>query len=236
MRLQAFLWLQGLVISPHNGAPTPPPNGTTKGTDILMPRIKNAQQLHDAITQFITVATANLGALTGLTAGQLTALSGFNDDLATSITDRIAAEEAAEAATQTQNNNMTIDNDAYDAAVLIVRAVPNLDSAIVAGLGLSIRDTVPTTIIPVQPTDLVVKGFDSNINRLTWKTGGNASRTNYIIDSRPGPTGTWTFVNVTQKLTYDHLGQTPGVRMEYRVRAQRTTHESAFSNTAVVYA
>jgi len=53
MRLQAFLWLQGLVISPHNDAPTPS-TGHTKGTDILMPRIRNAQQLHDAVAQYIT--------------------------------------------------------------------------------------------------------------------------------------------------------------------------------------
>jgi len=201
-----------------------------------MPRIKNPQQLHDAVAQFVAVITPHVGSIPGMTAGQLTAITTKNGTLATDITAQIAAEEAAEAATETTKNRAADVNTDWDALVLLVRAATTLDPAIVVAAGLPIRDTVPTPVIPVAPTELTAKGFDTGVNSLKWKSGGNLRGVTYIIEYRVGTTDPFQFLDTTTRTTYDHTGRTPGQRVEYRVKAKRTTHESAYSNTAVVYA
>lgn len=234
MRLQAFLWLQGLVISPHNDVPSPP-TGHTKGMDILMPRIKNPQKLHDAIAQFITAATANLGSLPGITAPMLVALGAKNDILAANIAAQIAAEEAAEAATQTTGNSATDINNDWDNQVNLVRAVPALDTAIVALLGLPLRDTVITSITPNIVLSVTAVGRDNGDTEITYDTNGNKQGTTYVVTARTGA-NPFTMVGTSTTRRFVHHHQTPGVRMEYQIRATRGVRESANSNVAVVYA
>ena len=79
-----------------------------------MPRIKNAQQLHNAVAQFITAITPHVASVPGLTAGMLTTLTTDNGTLATTITAQIAAMEAAEAAKQARDNQATGVNNSFD--------------------------------------------------------------------------------------------------------------------------
>lgn len=201
-----------------------------------MPRIKNPQQLHDFVTQFISAATAHSAEIPTVTAPHLATLATNNAALAAFITAKLAADDAAKAATQALAAGATLVNDGLDAEVLLVRSTPAVADATITDLGLPLRDTVPTTVIPVAPSELSVRGFDTGINRLVWKSGGNLRGVSYIVEYRVGSTGPFLFLDVTSKTTMDHAGQTPGQRVEYRVKAKRTTHESAYSNTAVVYA
>lgn len=201
-----------------------------------MPKFRNAQQLSDFLGNFNTVANANLATLTTLSAGDITALTAIKTNLDAAIADRIAKEEAAEAATVVVKSNMDAGNAALDLRLKKVVSVAGLPNALATQLGLHLRDTVPTSVVAVAPTNLTAKGADTGVTQLIWKSGGNASGTTYVIEARPGSTGAFVFVNITTKTRFSHTGQTSGVRMEYRVKARRATNESPFSNTAVVYA
>src|SRR6266487_4515707 len=96
MRPQAFLFMQGLVISPHNQAPAPAVpvwKGRLKMANLFPP---NDEQFSVALGNFITVANADPAAY-GLTAADVTALTAAKDDL----DDRIAGSEAAKEAGKT---------------------------------------------------------------------------------------------------------------------------------------
>ena len=201
-----------------------------------MAKIRNAQQLSDALGNFITVLNANLGTLTTLGAGDVTTLTGLKTTLDTDIANRIAAEEAAEAATATQNGSRDAGNSGLDSVSKKVIADPALTDALAIQLGMTVRDTVPSTITPVAPANLVVVGTDTGESKLDWDSGGNLPGVTYIIDARSLTTSPFVFVSTTTATKFTHTGQTPGVRMEYRVKAKRGNLESPYSNTAVVFA
>lgn len=85
------------------------------------------------------------------------------------------------------------------------------------------------------PSDLLVNGTSDGINHLKWNRNGNRYGTAFIIEAKIGDSSTWTIIDVVTVTKYDHKNQTPGVKIQYRVRAKRSEMESTPSNTATVY-
>jgi len=81
---------------------------------------------------------------------------------------------------------------------------------------------------------MIAEGFSSGTTVLNWTRAGNPSGTDYI-EGQFGTSTTWTNVGHTSKTTFRHTGQTPGVRVVYRVRAQIGDAISEPSNEAIVY-
>lgn len=198
-------------------------------------KFRNPQEASNFLGNFITVATANLPALTTLVNADIIALTTLKTDIDAAIADAIAKQEAAEAAIAFRNTKLDLLNIGTESRVLKVFSIVGLSTSLQDQLGLPAFDIQPTPVQPITPTGLAVLGFGDGTNKLSWNTAGNAARTNYIIEFRVGPTGPWQFLNTTTRSKYDHTGQTPGVRLEYRVKAKRPAGESNYSNIAVVY-
>lgn len=85
------------------------------------------------------------------------------------------------------------------------------------------------------PSELLVNGTSDGINHLKFNRNGNRQGTNFIIEAKIGDSNTWVIIDVITNTKYDHKNQTPGVKVQYRVRAKRGDLESTPSNVAVVY-
>lgn len=85
------------------------------------------------------------------------------------------------------------------------------------------------------PTALLVNGTSDGINHLRFNRNGNRQGTNFIIEAKIDDSNTWVIIDVITNTKYDHKNQTPGVKIQYRVRAKRGDLESTPSNVAVVY-
>lgn len=101
--------------------------------------------------------------------------------------------------------------------------------------GIPIRDTVRTFSNPITPTDLVAVADAAGTNTLKWDDAGNATGIQYVVEGKVGAAAGFSTVDVVTARTYRHTGQTPGVKVEYRIRARRGNAISDPSNVAVVY-
>ena len=96
--------------------------------------------------------------------------------------------------------------------------------------------TVTLPVPPTPPSDLTVTPFANGINRLTWVRNNNVQGTKFIIEAKRSANGAWQFVDVVTATRFDHINQTPGVPVMYRVKAKRGNQESVPSPDTVAYA
>jgi hypothetical protein len=82
---------------------------------------------------------------------------------------------------------------------------------------------------------LVATGTSDGTNSLKWNRSGNRQGTTFIIEAKIGDSNVWTMIDAVTNSTYKHKNQTPGVKVQYRVRAKRGDFESGYTNVAVVY-
>ncbi|MCX6155148.1 MAG: fibronectin type III domain-containing protein [Candidatus Kapabacteria bacterium] len=188
----------------------------------------------DWLANFITVANANLSTL-GLLSTEMTALSTDKSDFDTAITDSETKQAAAKAATE--RKKLTRETSEVLARALVKRIQAR--TGVTNDLKAQLQITVPgsgsgPTPIPFPPTDLVANIVGSGSYELKWKRNGNATNTLFVIEALIGTASTWATVFVTSKLTYTHAGNTPGVRIVYRVKGQHGEIQGPFSNYAIV--
>jgi len=183
---------------------------------------------------FITIANTNLIPL-GLVAADITALNVLKTDIDARILAATAAREAAKAATAALKLSRKNANIQASFRGKAITANPNITNALKEQLGLNVRDTTPTPINPTIPAEVVAEAFANGTNVISWKANGNKGGTQYLVEAKFGTAASFTFVNVTTKTKLEHLNQTPGVRVVYRVKARRGDNESGYSNDALVY-
>ena len=194
----------------------------------------NPAELLVFLTNFIAVADDKQTEL-GLTAFQITQLQGIKTALETKINNRQSTKEAATAALTELNLETKNVNDLIGSLNIGFKADKSISDALLELLGLDADSNNLTPIVPVAPADLVVTGSSNGINSIKWKSGGNKSRTTYIIEAKIGAATDYVFVKATSKTRFEHSNQTPGVKVLYRVKAVHGDLESSFSNEAVVY-
>lgn len=114
-------------------------------------------------------------------------------------------------------------------------ANPNASVGLKASLGITQANASSYAATPIQPIDLSAQGFESGVNLLKWERNGNSFNTNFIIEYRY-ESGSWLIAGSTRKTKYEHKNQTPGVKVYYRVYAERNDFQSSHSNTGIVYA
>ena len=182
---------------------------------------------------FVTVATT-APAQYGTTTAQIAAIADKANDLRDKIAARLTAEDAAKAAV---NNQQASRQSAYpEISYLntIIKADPNVSDADKLAVGIDVPKPRSKTA-PVRPEGLVANGFEDGRNVLKWSREGNKPNTQFIVESRMGAAGDFAYLATTTETKYEHLGATPGARMTYRVKAQRSGEESTYSNEATVY-
>lgn len=237
MNLNTFLGLTGLLPYPSAFAPLEvTPTTPAAGDRYTMPSFypTNDAQFSVWLGNFIAVANANLTAL-GMTTADITALTALKTDLDAKVAAAQTAQEAAVAATAARKVARKAVNDSVGPKGRIIGENPAISNALKEELGLRVRDTTPTPIIPVPPTDLAAQGLANGVNVLKWKSGGNKPGTLYIIEARIGAAAAFTMIDTVTSTRYEHKNQTPGVRVFYRIKAKRASSESNYSTEAVVY-
>ena len=194
----------------------------------------NPEEMSMFLGNFSTVANANLTAL-GYTAPDITAINALKSDIDAKLTAQAAAQEAARAATQALRTSLKAAKTNMSVRNKVLSANINLSNALRAQLGLNVPDGKPTDNTPQKPDTLFVTGSASGINFLKWGKGLNKPGVQYVIEAKIGASSTWTLVDAVTATKYDHVGQTPGVRATYRVRARRKSMLSPPSVEGVIY-
>ena len=116
-----------------------------------------------------------------------------------------------------------------------IKSIDGLASNIIEELGLNANESNAGGSAPTAPADLVATGTSDGTNHLKWSRNGNRQGTMFVIEGKAGDASTWTMVDAVTSASYKHINQTPGVKIQYRIKAKRGDLESGNSNTAVVY-
>lgn len=185
------------------------------------------------IDNFYTVASA-APATYGVTAAQVTALKARADDLREKMAARLTAEDAARAAIINQRASREAGEPEASYLNTIIKANPNISDADKEAVGIDLPKPRSKTA-PVRPEDLVANGFQDGRNVLKWNRSGNKPNTQFIVESKASATSDFAYLATTTETKYEHHGATPGARVVYRVKAQRSGEESTYSNEATVY-
>ncbi|MGC2235064.1 MAG: fibronectin type III domain-containing protein [Pyrinomonadaceae bacterium] len=115
------------------------------------------------------------------------------------------------------------------------KGIDGLASNIIEELGLSANESKFGSSTPSAPVDLVSTGTSDGTNSLKWNRSGNRQGTTFIIEAKIGDSNVWTMIDAVTNSNYKHKNQTPGVKVQYRVKAKRGDLESGYTNIAVVY-
>jgi len=64
-----------------------------------------------------------------------------------------------------------------------IKANPAVTNALKAQLGITVKDTIVSPVIPVPPTLLIVRGLDSGTNVLNWNRKGNKPLVQFMVEA-----------------------------------------------------
>lgn len=186
------------------------------------------------LQNILTVANANLDVL-NLTANDLAPLQTSQETLRTKIAASIAQRAAAFASTIERRNARTSAATNLRLLQSKIKTNPALPPQLATQLGIKSNSGRTQSLTPQTPADLVVTPDVNGTNTLRWKAGGNKRGAIYVVEARVGSATEFTFVNNSTRLSFAHTGQSLGISVSYRVKAQRNDKVSAYSNEAVAY-
>ncbi len=183
---------------------------------------------------FLNVATQS-GAGLPLTPAQRAELQNLLNGFAAAMN----AHETAKAHFHSMTEGKDAARDQFDAAVRKVARVIQSDAevpdALKVGLGLKPHTGVRSRGAPVTPTDLRVQADANGDHRLAWNRLTNKPNTNFMIEAQIGDDPAWRLIGAANAARFTHTGQSPGVRIAYRVAAHRAGRASVPSAAAVLY-
>ena len=191
----------------------------------------------DAVTwinRFTGVATAN-STMVSIPTATLGTLTTTNTTFNNSILLVETKKAELKAAVEQKNQNRKVVASQARTLNRYVQGRTEVTDKVKLELGLSVRPTKPSPVIPVVPEKFQAYGDSANVNFLSWKHGGNRNGTQYEIWYKEGTKEDWRLLFTASKLRYEHQGVTPGVQYLYKVRAKRADRFSNFSAIAVVY-
>lgn len=185
------------------------------------------------LEEFFTKTDGN-AATYGLTQGLVDDIKVMKNDLKADLDDQTLKQAASKAATTKTNGTRKTTDDLYAKAK---RDAKNSGTAAdkLAEIGFAPDDLTPTPIGVIAPIELSVVGFSNGKNSLVFNRNGNKPGTIYNAEAKIGTATSFVIIGFTKSRTFDHKNQTPGVKVVYRLRAQRGEVFSDYSNEAVVY-
>lgn len=181
---------------------------------------------------FANVASNNGPAL-HLTSAEITALNLVFDAFAGAY----ASSEAQKAVTKGLVAQKTATRKTSETAIRnIARKVladATISPSLKGELGLNPNPTPGGIVSP--PVDLTATGYANGTNALKWKRAGNVQGTIFMVEAKIGTATSFSFVAAVTAAKFNHMGQTPGEQIVYRVSAKRGGVQSGPSNEAIVY-
>lgn len=189
-----------------------------------------------------TIFTANLlnqseanKAILKFPPDDVSGLTTDNQSLETELLERQALADALAAKDVSIRETRNRMNKRVDTLQIDAKNNAEVSKSLLEMLGFDTDENKPSSSTPVPPTDLVVTGTSDGVNHLKWKRNGNRQGTLFVIEAKFGDSNAWVIVDVTTSVKYEHKNQTPGVKVQYRIKAKRGDAESTASNIAIVY-
>jgi hypothetical protein len=185
------------------------------------------------VTKFVSVATAN-STMVAIPAATLSTMTVTNTEFNNSIL--LAETKKAEwkAAVKAKNDKRKALTSQVRAQNRFVQGRAEVTDSVKVQMGLNVRPTKPSIVMPLTPVKLAATGSSNGVNFLTWKSGDNKSGTLYEIWVSVNNVA-WQLLSTETRLRYEHKNVMPGVPYLYKVRAKRVDRFSNFSDTASVY-
>ena len=184
---------------------------------------------------FYTVAGANL-AILNIDATNITEMTDETADIEKKLDDVVAAENAFKQAVQAKEISRKDFEDCFKKYTKDFQLIEAVTDDLRAALNITIKDMIPSPLVPHQPKDLKAEGSPAGVNILNWKAGENKPGMLYVIESRTADQAEFTMVDMVTATKYKHKNQTPGKFMIFRVKARKGDEYSIPSNEASVYA
>jgi hypothetical protein len=105
-----------------------------------------------------------------------------------------------------------------------------------AAVGFDPPGNPSNVTMPEKPTKLSAVGHANGVNVLKFKGNNGPNTVNYVAQARSPGDKKWEMIGSTRSQSFRHQDVTPGVPVQYRVRAEATRGlVSPWSNTAAVY-
>ena len=186
------------------------------------------------LANFVSVAGGNVTAL-GITAADVTALSGAQATFSGNLGQVKTMQAAAKSAVSAKDGSRKTANAQVRSLVRKIQGNPAVTVALKNQLNINPRNTPKTHTPPAQPTQLLATPDVSGVNRLNWNRNGNKPTTTFVIEAMSGAATAFEPIGTTTKTKFEHTGQTPGVKVTYRVVAERADMSSVPSLPASVY-
>lgn len=189
------------------------------GADALFLQFKNAMAAHGAGLGYDAVAIDDT----------IAAYTDFHADLTTVTNTKAAARAAVKSKEEQRVTSSTI----VRAYAQQIKNNPLATNAIKTAFGINVTTsaTPPVTV----PSSLSAAPSASGSCLIRWNKNGNISGTVYLIETKIGDTGEWTFTASSTKASYKDTAATPGVQKSYRVRAQRGSATSEPCSSVTIY-
>ena len=203
----------------------------TMTTDYLP---KGKTQLSAWLANFNSVASAQMAPL-GLTQADITALTGTTGNFNLSVAGVKTAKATLKSATQAEAVATKTVGATVRGVVRRLQANPAVTPAQKAALGINPRSAVKNHTPPVTPTGLTAEAFSTGVNTVKWNRAGNKYNTVFVVEAQVGAAAEWVEVGSVTATKFDHTGQTPGVKVAYRVVAQRAGKTSVPSSSVTLY-
>jgi hypothetical protein len=164
-----------------------------------------------------------------------TLLSTVADDLAVADAEQVELRAASIAATQ----------KAQDAARRALKYIQLLKYAMKSAdspadqfdvVGFNPPATSRQAVNPETPDGLAAEGSSNGVNELSFNGNNTPNSVTYVIQAKMGEAADYAIVGLSRSQRFKHIGVTPGVMCQYRVRAEAARGRvSDWSNEAVVY-
>ena len=195
---------------------------------------KKKGDLNAWTTNFITVVTANMTTI-GLTSADKEALSVAQTAFGAAIGSVETAKGALKAAVQAEKTSTKTLTGLIRGDVRRIQANPAVTPTLKGQLRINPRTTPRNHTAPVTPTGLTVDGYANGVNSLRWNRAGNKPSAVFQIQAKIGTATDFVGVGNATAAKFDHSGQTPGVKIVYRVVATRAGMNSDPSSAVTVY-
>lgn len=191
-------------------------------------------QLDDVFKQFLNVVGV-APTTYGLTAGNITALTNYQEQFGDALSNLVNARALAKSATQTRDSTRQDALVFFSQLLATVYHNPSVTDAMLTEAGLAPRDTNRTKKVPYQPTNLNATPTPNGNVTLTWDANGNTYGVAYVVEYQAPGAETWNYLGTSFKRRVTYGGFAPGTEMWFRVSATRNSLTSDPSYPAFIY-
>ena len=191
-------------------------------------------EFQEWLSNFLSVTKEN-SSLIGVSSEDLKSLAESHSQLINALESVEITRTAYLQATQIKETVRNAANAEARSVVRRVQANPRVTSALKSKLNITVREIRAPQVPLTAPTKLVAVGYDNGQHDLRWQRSGNPVNAHYIIESKVGTDLNWTKLDVVTATKYRHTGQSPGVKIVYRIIARRSGKLSTPSNEFTLY-